>query len=232
VRIVVAVVLASLPLTGCGSSTPVVAAPHPGVAASADPVVRELTRAEWARMVEVGAWHPGCPLRRRDLRRLEINHIGFDGAVHRGALVVRGDVVGSVTRIFTRLFVERFPIESMRPIEEFAGNDNRSMRADNTSAYNCRRAGQANSPAAKSPHANGRAIDINPFRNPWIDPRCDCWKPSARYAERTPGKGKILRGGVAHRAFTREGWIWQDISGVDYQHFDTGYPSRPLKRRS
>jgi hypothetical protein len=215
-----------------GWGAPVSAEPAtPAAPTSADPVVRKVSKAEWARMVEVGAWHRGCPVQRKNLRRLEINHVGFDGEVHRGVLVVRGDVVASVTRIFTRLFEARFPIFSMRPIEDFNGNDNRSMRANNTSAYNCRRPGQANSPSAKSPHANGRAIDINPFRNPWIDPRCDCWKPSARYAKRTPGKGKILAGGVVWRTFTCEGWIWQDIDGVDYQHFDTGYPSRAFRLR-
>ena len=227
-RSVVALAVGVVLLAGCGAGTDTAVGTD---AVGADPVVRKVTKAEWARMVEVGAWHPGCPLSRKNLRRVEINHLGFDGRVHRGALVVRGDVSASVVRIFTRLFDKRFPIESMRPIEDYNGNDNRSMRANNTSAYNCRRAGQANSPSSKSPHANGRAIDLNPFRNPWIDPRCDCWKPSARYAKRTPGKGKILKGGVAYRAFTDEGWIWQDIDGVDYQHFDTGYPSRPLRDR-
>jgi hypothetical protein len=216
-------------LLGVGPHTEATA--QPAAAVSADPAVRKVTKAEWARIVAVGAWHPGCPVQRKNLRHLEINHLGFDGEVHRGVLVVRRDVAAGVTRIFTRLFDQRFPIESMRPIEEFDGNDNRSMRANNTSAYNCRRAGQANSPSSMSPHANGRAIDLNPLRNPWIDPRCDCWKPSAKYAKRTPGKGKILKGGVAYNAFVREGWIWQDIRGVDYQHFDTGYPSRPLTRR-
>lgn len=225
----VGVLIGAMLLIGGGSSA---SGEAQRAAVSADPVVRMVSKAEWARMVEVGAWHEGCPLTRKNLRRIEINHIGFDGRVHRGALVVRGDVAASVTRIFTRLFDQRFPIQSLRPIEDYNGNDNRSMRANNTSAYNCRRASQANSPAQKSPHANGRAIDLNPYRNPWIDPRCDCWKPSARYAKRTPGKGKILRGGVAYNAFVREGWIWQDIDGVDYQHFDTGYPSRPLPRRA
>ena len=40
-----------------------------------------------------------------------------------------------------------------------------------------------------------------------------------------PGKGKILEGGRVWRAFTKRGWIWQDIPTPDYQHFDTGYPS-------
>ena len=33
---------------------------------------------------------------------------------------------------------------------------------------------------------------------------------------------------AAREVFTREGWLWQDNATTDYQHFDTGYPSRPL----
>jgi hypothetical protein len=53
--------------------------------------------------------------------------------------------------------------------------------------------------------------------------------PTAKHAARTPGRGKILQGGPVWRAFTRRGWIWQDIATPDYQHFDTGYPSRPWR---
>jgi hypothetical protein len=181
-------------------------------------------------MAAAGMTGRDCPVTRKDLRRLEVNYVDFSGTVRRGALVVRGDVAASAARILTKLFDARFPIARMEPIEAYGGDDNASMRANNTSAYNCRRAGQANAPSTRSPHANGRAIDLNPRQNPWIDPRCHCWRPTAKYAKRTPGKGKILKGGVVWKAFTHEGWIWQDIRGTDYQHFDTGYPSRPLGR--
>jgi L,D-peptidoglycan transpeptidase YkuD (ErfK/YbiS/YcfS/YnhG family) len=118
----------------------------------------------------------------------------------------------------------------MQPIEAYGGDDNASMAADNTSAYNCRRAGQANAPATASPHANGRAIDVNPYENPWVDPRCGCFRPSAKYGRVRTGTGVITKGGTAWTAFTRAGWIWQDSSTTDSQHFDTGYPSRPLAR--
>ena len=177
--------------------------------------------------LNIAALRAGCPLQRSDLRRVDVNFRGFDGKVHRGALVVNRDVARDVAGIFTDIFNRGFPIRSMKPIERFGGDDNASMAADNTSAYNCRQAGQANAAAYDSPHANGRAVDINPRENPWWDPRCQCFQPTARFAERSPGKGKILEGGPVWRAFHRRGWIWQDISTPDYQHFDTGYPSRP-----
>jgi hypothetical protein len=204
----------------------VVVAGSAATAVRADAVVRKVPRAQWRRIVAVGAWRPGCPVRRAGLRRVEVNHHGFDGQVHRGVLVVNRDVARSVAGIFTQLFDTRFPIRQIRPIEDFRGNDNKSMRADNTSAYNCRRPGQANASARNSPHANGRAVDVNPYENPWIDPRCDCWRPSATYAERRAAPGVIVKRGTAWRIFRRAGWIWQNSRTKDYQHFDTGYPSR------
>jgi hypothetical protein len=78
--------------------------------------------------------------------------------------------------------------------------------------------------------ANGRAVDVNPRENPWMDLRCDCWSSSARHAARTPGPGKVRKGGMVWRAFTEEGWVWQNIDVPGYMYFDTGYPSRPYRR--
>ncbi len=189
--------------------------------------MRPVPGTEWAAIVASGAWHSGCPATQQSLRRVEVNFHGFDGVVHRGVLVVAADVATEVARIFTQLYDHGFPIHAMAPIEAYHGDDNASMAADNTSAYNCRRATQANAPAALSPHANGRAIDVNPFENPWIDDRCSCFEPDAYYGTHRSGRGVITKGGIAWTIFTGAGWIWQDNSTIDYQHFDTGYPSRP-----
>jgi hypothetical protein len=225
-------------LAGCAAPTPAPpssAPPSPDPPAvsipapRADAVIRTIPDAQWRAMQRAGVVRPGCPLARADLRRVEVNFHTLGGDVRRGVLVVNRDVARDVVAIFTDIFQARFPLRSMRPIEEFGGDDDASMAANNTSAYNCRSAAQANSAAAVSPHANGRAVDINPVQNPWLDPRCDCFMPTARHAARTPGRGKILEGGPVWRAFTRRGWIWQDIATPDYQHFDTGYPSRPWR---
>jgi len=184
-------------------------------------------------MVAAGVWHVGCPVGQNNLRQVLVNFQGFDGAVHRGALVVRADVATSVARIFTRLFDIKFPIHRMSPIEAYHGDDNASMAADNTSAFNCRSATQANAPIGLSPHANGRAVDVNPYENPWIDPRCHCFRPDAKFGDHPmksrSGPGVITKGSVAWRIFIAEGWIWQDNATLDYQHFDTGFPSRALR---
>ncbi|MFD6335563.1 M15 family metallopeptidase [Streptomyces niveus] len=187
-----------------------------------------MTPAQWQRMVETSMWREGCPATRESLRRLEINYFDFDGEIQRGVLVVNADIAENVSRIFTRLFHERFPIYRMQPVEAYEGDNKASLEDNNTAAYNCRRPNQINAPLKESPHANGRAIDINPLQNPWIDLRCKCWSPSDQNAERTPGKGVILEGGLVWQTFIDEGWVWQNIKVPDYMHFDTGYPSIPV----
>ena len=63
------------------------------------------------------------------------------------------------------LYAQRFPIEQMQPIDVYGGDDNRSISANNTSAFNCR---AVTGGTGWSEHAYGRAIDVNPFVNPYV----------------------------------------------------------------
>lgn len=203
--------------------------PEPGP----DPEVSRLSPKQWRAMKSAGMARPECPIQRPgSLRSVRINFVDFEGRIRRGQLVVNADVAGSTVRTFSQLFAMGFPLRRMKPVEVYDGDTNASLRADNTSAYNCRRADQINAPFRESPHANGRAIDINPRENPWKDLRCRCWVPSSKSAARQPGPGVILRQKPVWRTFVAEGWVWQDIDVPDYMHFDTGYPSRPLRPRT
>src|SRR4051812_6637869 len=88
---------------------------------------------------ELGAsWHPGCPVAPAQLRRVTVPYWGFDGRRHEGALVVDAALAARVGSIFERLYRARFPVRRIRPISAYGGSDDRSMAADNTSAFNCR----------------------------------------------------------------------------------------------
>ncbi|MGD7707579.1 M15 family metallopeptidase [Microlunatus sp. Y2014] len=183
-------------------------------------------------MKKAGMVRPECPVQdRSQLRRVDVPYVDFDGKTQLGHLVVHADTAASVARIFTALYEMDFPIRRMAGVEQYGGDVYKSLAADNTSAYNCRPADQINSPFTLSPHANGRAVDINPVENPFQDPHCRCWKPTGEHAERTKGPGKILKDDPVWQVFNREGWIWQNFRAEDYMHFDTGYPSRPLRPR-
>jgi hypothetical protein len=159
------------------------------------------------------SWHRGCPVPLRDLRLLTVRHWGFDGRAHTGRLIVHRDATGSLTRALRTLYAVRFPIRQMRLVDDFGASDDRSMAADNTSAFNCRRAAGS---TAWSEHSYGRAIDVNPRENPMILGG-RTYPPNARRR----GKGVIGARSVAVRAFARAGWAWGGrwSSPRDPQHF-------------
>jgi hypothetical protein len=198
----------------------------PALATGGDARVRKIPDRQWRRIVSTGTWRPECPVGRSELRRIELNYRTFDGEVKRGQLVAHEDSVDDLVEIFSALFEAGFPIERMEPVERYGGEVLRSLQANNTSAFNCRKPGQINAPVKDSPHANGRAIDINPVQNPWRDPRCDCWQPGREFAKAKDGPGIIRKGSLPVRLFEERGWVWQNIKVPDYMHFDTGYPSR------
>ena len=214
--------------TGAAPPTPAPPASPTPAPMSVDPEVSPIGDDRWAEMVASGSWREGCPVGREDLRELSVPFVDFEGETQRGVIVAHRDVMDSLGGLLVTLYERGFPIERMDPVEEFAGDMLTSLQANNTSAFNCRRPDQINAPQAESPHANGRAIDINPDLNPWMDLRCQCWSPRATHQERTEAPGKILPGDETVRLFEDAGWIWQNISVADYMHFDTGYPSRPL----
>jgi hypothetical protein len=164
------------------------------------------------------SWRPGCPVPLRDLRLVTITHWGFDGRPRPGELVVHATYAERIRRVFAELFAARFPIEQVRLVDEFGGDDDRSMAANNTSGFNCRRAfGSAN----WSQHAYGRAIDINPLRNPYVTGG-GVHPPSGREFVRRDGsvQGLITARGPVVQAFSRIGWRWGGAwSNPDYQHF-------------
>jgi hypothetical protein len=86
-----------------------------------------------------GSWHPGCPVGLGRLRLLAVRYWGFDHKVHLGRLIVSKSAARPLDRVFGLLFAARYPIRQMRPVGAFGGSDERSMLADNTSAFNCRR---------------------------------------------------------------------------------------------
>lgn len=177
-----------------------------------------LTEAMRVRMTGV-SWHPGCPVSLGQLRLLRLSYWGFDHAVHQGELIVNASAAESLTEAFRQLFAARFPIRQMRVVDDFGGDDERSMLADNTSAFNCR---LVPGTSAWARHAYGLAVDINPFENPEIrggeaDPPA-----AAAWADRSRSSPAMIReGDSAWLAFHAIGWTWGgDWSSLkDYQHF-------------
>ena len=102
------------------------------------------------------SWRRGCPVGPVELRLLRVDHWGFDGRVHRGELIVHRDHARRILRVLKQLFQARYPIQRLRLVDAYRADDDRSMAANNTSGFNCRRVSGSSS---WSEHAFGRAID-------------------------------------------------------------------------
>jgi hypothetical protein len=167
------------------------------------------------------SWHEGCPAPIADLIYVRLSHYGYDGSVREGELVVHKDVAREVLAIFRALFERHFPVEKMKVIDDYQGNDDASMADNNTSAFNCRFV--AGKPGVFSKHSQGRAIDINPRTNPMVVDGAIFPAAGSAFVDRKKQTPGILRtGDVSVREFTRRGWIWGGdwASMKDYQHFE------------
>lgn len=176
----------------------------------------------WQKMQGV-SWHADLPCPDRDgLRLLSVPYVDFAGAEQTGQLVVATEVADTMLDIFADIHAARYPIQSMRPVHEFAGDDGFSMAANNTSAFNCRLVAGT---SRLSQHALGKAIDINPVHNPYVQGRHTSPDAGVDYdepSERRPDvPGVILPDDAVVTAFTKRGWGWGGTwsSAKDYQHF-------------
>jgi hypothetical protein len=166
------------------------------------------------------SWHPGCPVPLRDLRLVRLTYVGFDGRAHQGELVVHRWYAEDFVRVFRRLYDARYPIRRMRLVDRYDADDDRSMEADNTSAFNCRL--RAGSTTEWSQHAYGRAIDMNPVENPFVTPTHVSPPAGVAYLDRSQQlAGMIHAHDPVWWAFHAIGWAWGGTwtGTIDYQHF-------------
>jgi poly-gamma-glutamate synthesis protein (capsule biosynthesis protein) len=161
----------------------------------------------------------GCPVALADLRLLQLRHWGFDGRTHVGDMVVHADAAQAVLDAFGRLYAARTVVERVRLVDEYGGDDDRSMAANNTSAYNCRTVAGS---TAWSQHAYGRALDLNPVQNPYVTSRSVEPAAGRAYLDRSDVRpGMAVAGGPVVEAFRASGWGWGGdfTASKDYQHF-------------
>ncbi len=171
------------------------------------------------------SYKKGCTIKRSDLRLALVKHVDAEGTTKEGRLVCHKDIADDVVEIFRELYEMRYPIESIRLIDDFDGDDNRSMEANNTSCFNFRAAAGSK---RLSKHATGHAIDINPRYNPYMktlkNGKTRILPSNGKdYVNRTRKfKYKITKGDACHRAFVSRGFTWGGNwrSLKDWQHFE------------
>ena len=215
---------ASTTTTSAPAPSPTTRPARPGTSAAVAPAasfhssVTTIDAATAATMTS--SWRPGCPVALSDLRVLTLSYWGFDRASHDGRLVVNSRAAQPLTTAFRRLFDLRFPIERMQPIDAYGGDDDASVAADNTSAFNCR---PPDGGGGWSEHAYGLAVDVNPLRNPYVHAdgtvKLAVSRPWVDRSQQAPGM--LHAGDPVVGAFASIGWGWGGSwSGLrDYQHF-------------
>ena len=152
---------------------------------------------------------------RKELLLVDVPYFSFDGEVKIGQLIVHQDLGREVKAIFKKLLEMKFPIERMVPVVEYGWDDEVSMAANNTSAFNYRL--NYSNPNKMSRHAFGRAIDINPVLNPFVKEEIIAPQGAAY----DPNISGTITEKIA-KLFEKEGWIWGGrwTDQKDWQHFE------------
>ena len=163
-------------------------------------------------------WQPGCPVGLEELRYVTVTFWGFDGQHHTGELVVHRDVAEQVVQVFCELHRARFPIEEMRLVTDADLDAAPTGDGNNTAAFVCR---PVRGGSSWSAHAYGKAVDVNPFHNPYR--RGDLVLPelASAYLDRGDVRpGMVVDGDVVTRAFEAVGWHWGGRwRSPDWMHF-------------
>lgn len=164
-----------------------------------------------------------CTTKRSDLRYVKVLYYGFDKKTHVGELVVNKALARDFIHIFRDLYNAKYPIEKMRLVDDYNADDDASMANNNTSCFNFRR---VEGSKTLSQHAYGRAVDINPFYNPYvvtIKGKRKVEPPgSEKYLDRTLKLPYIIKkDDVCYKAFKKRGFSWGGTwkPDPDYQHF-------------
>ena len=177
------------------------------------------------RLMKGKTYKPNCTVPRSELRYLRCLHIDQNGRSIVGEMVVNKAIAQDVLDIFRQLYAAKYPIERMRLIDYWDADDERAMRANNSSSFNFRFISHTHT---VSKHGKGMAVDINTLYNPYhkrlrngkdvIEPATG--KPYLNRQQHHPYM--IQRGDLCYRLFKQKGFRWGGDwkSMKDYQHFE------------
>jgi hypothetical protein len=171
--------------------------------------------------------HSGAPVSCDRLKLVRFEHVGFDGALHHGEIVVMDAAADHVSRIFRSLIEMNFPIEKARLMNFYNGDDDAAIADNNTSGFNHR---NVEGGSALSLHAYGLAIDLNPRLNPYVrrdrsggvlsvspPSSIDYVRRPRSFANPRLGMAESVVDLFAEHGFSVWGGYWP--YEVDYQHF-------------
>lgn len=160
------------------------------------------------------------------LRYIKIKYYDLKGKVRDGELIVNRKIARDIVEIFYELYQNEYPLEEVSLIDKYGASDERSLRANNTSAFNYRVIAGTKK---LSRHAYGMAIDVNPRINPYVVGNYVDPANGTVYAQRNVKKCKgkykewmIHKNDFIYQLFIERGFEWGgDWKRIkDYQHFE------------
>lgn len=162
-------------------------------------------------------WSARCPVTLAELRHVTVGFRGFDGRPHTGELLVHRDVADAVVTVFRRLFALGFPIERMRVTSAAELAAPPTGDGNTTAGFACRPTRGATTWSA---HAYGKAIDVDPFQNPYRGGDRVLPELATTYLDRDRQRPGMITPAVV-AAFRAAGWTWGGgwTSPVDLMHF-------------
>ena len=156
----------------------------------------------------------------RTLALVDVEYYGFDDRLHRGQIVMHRDLADDIRTVFREIKRRKFPVESVIPIRFDRPDNGTSMDTlNNTYGFHYRPKNTFRT-VQLSAHSYGRAVDINPFRNPALL-RSGRWVPTGgRYVPGRPGTSTATS--PLTQLFRTLGWRWGGAwrSVKDYMHFE------------
>ena len=165
-----------------------------------------------------------CTLPREDLRYLHVLHTDLNGVEHEGEMIVNYHIAQDVLDILRQLYEAKYPIERIRLVDDYGADDELSMEANNSSAFNFRFISHT---TRVSKHGLGLAVDINTLYNPYTKT-----VDGVRIVEPVTGEPyldreadfpyKIDHEDLCCKLFLERGFEWGGDweDRKDYQHFE------------
>jgi len=172
-----------------------------------------------ANMMTGKTWRKGCPVSIDQLSLVRFTHWNQLAGVQWGELIVAREEADNIAKIFAEVYALYFPMTSVTLMHEFNGDDDASMKANNTSAFNCRKIKRSK---RYSEHSYGKAIDVNPLWNPWVKGKYIDPPEGKAYLDRSKDlPGLITNDHSIVKIFAKHGWKWGGYwrKQKDYQHF-------------
>lgn len=190
--------------------------------------ISPISEAVKARMMGKSYPKEGAKIALSDLRYLRVKHYDAEGKVKNGEIVVNKAIANDVLEIFKELYNMKYPIESVKLIDDFNADDETSMRNNNSSGF-CYRVVKGSNSLSK--HSRGMAVDINTLYNPCfkLDPtgksayKKGTLQPSTaeKYVSRKTSYPYTVTAKVV-AIFKKHGFRWGGDwrTMKDYQHFE------------